>query len=436
MSIWYLYLFFSYQTKLGSHSNQSAQARSLFHPIAVNVGLRYASSRRSFISFVSVVALAGLVLSVGVLLYVQSLVRGFEYELENRILGVVPHIYASGRSPIEDPSASLDVARSMTGVRHATPVVQGFALISQRERIADVRLKGVKPAEYRSIIGKFISQGSMAELRPGKFGVLLGDGVMKKLNLVVGDEITVLLPDATVTPLGFHPRHKRFQVVGRVHTHSQIDDQAAYIHVSDAQRLFRMGTAFGGIEVRVNDAMEVHRIVNQLRRRLDQDEFFLSTWFSTHGPIHRAIQVTKGMMFLLFSMLVAVAAFNVVSSLVMIVNERRADIAVLRTMGGSTSSVIGAFVVLGTIISGLGIALGVMLALALGVLTECVYDWVETRWSLDLMNQYFVHRLSVELEAVDVVRVSVTALILSFLATLYPAWRASRLQPAEVLRYE
>lgn len=382
------------------------------------------------------VALAGLVLSVGVLLFVQSIARGFEHELEHRILGVVPHVYVSGRSPIEDPSTSLESAKSIVGVRHVTPIVQGFALVSQRDRIADVRLKGVNPAEYGSIIEQFIVQGSMAELRPGKFGLLLGDGVMKKLNLGVGDEITVVLPDAAVTPLGIHPRHKRFQVVGRILTHSQIDHQAAYVHVADAQRLFRLGTAFGGIEVRVSEVMEVDRIASELLRSLGQNEYFVSTWFRTHGPIYRAIQVTKGMMFLLFSMLVAVAAFNVVSSLVMIVNERRADIAVLRTIGGSTRLVIGTFVVLGTIISGLGVALGILLAFGLGVFTVGLYDWIETKWALELMDQYFVHRLSVEFAVADVVRVSVTALLLSFLATLYPAWRASRLQPAEILRYE
>jgi lipoprotein-releasing system permease protein len=431
-----LYLFWAHRTKLDLHPIECAQAKSLFRPLAINVGLRYATSRRSFISFVSVVALAGLVLSVGVLLYVQSVVRGFERELEQRILGVAPHIYAVGRSPIEDPSTSLEIVRSIAGVRHATPVVQGFGLVAQRDRIVDVRLKGVDPKEYESIIGQFIAEGSMAELRPQKFGLLLGDGVMKQLDLVVGDEITVVLPDATVTPWGIHPRHKRFHVVGRVRTYSQIDQQAAYMHVNDAQRLFRLGDAFGGIEVRVNEVLAVDGIASKLLRELGQDEYFVSTWFRTQGPIYRAIQVTKGMMFLLFSLLVAVAVFNVVSSLVMVVNERRADIAVLRTIGGRSSLVIGAFVVLGTIISSLGVALGVLLALGLGVLTEELYGWVETKWALDLMDQYFVHRLPVELAAADVVRVSVTALGLSFLATLYPAWRASRLQPAEVLRYE
>ena len=409
---------------------------SLFRPLAVNIGFRYARSRHNFLSFVSVMALAGLALSVGVLLYVQAVVHGFERELEERILGVVPHFTLFGRTPLDDADAVRSRMLRVPGVRSATPVIVGAGLVAARDRIVGVELKGVRPAEYEAVIGRFVDGGSLSDLRPGGFGVLLGRGVLEELGVAPADGVTVVLPGGGVTPFGVFPRRKTLTVLGGVRTGSQLDDRAAYLHADDARRLFRLEGAFHGVEARTEAALRAREIGELARRVADPERLILATWLRTHGPLYRTIRVTKGMMFLIFSLLVAVAAFNLVSSLVMIVNERRSDVAILRTIGGRSGLVVLAFVVLGTVISSVGVTLGLLLGWALGALTEGGYAWLEAALGMELMGEYFVHALPVEFAAADAARVAATALGLGVLATLFPAWRASRVHPAEVLRHE
>ena len=408
----------------------------MFRPLAVNIGFRYASSRHNFLSFVSVMALAGLALSVGVLLYVQAVVQGFERELEQRILGVVPHFTLFGRAPIDDADTIRERMLRVPGVRSATPVVVGAGLVAARGRIVGVELKGVRPREYEAVVGAFVEGGSMSDLRPGGFRVLLGHGALTELGVAPGDDVTVVLPDGGVTPFGVFPRRKTLSVAGAVRTGSQLDDRAAYLHADDARRLFRLEGAFHGVEARIDGALRAREVGELARRVAGPERLLLTTWFRTHGPLHRTIRVTKGMMFLIFSLLVAVAAFNLVSSLVMIVNERRSDVAILRTIGGRSGLVVVAFVVLGGVISGVGVTLGLGLGWALGALTEDGYAWLEAALDMELMGEYFVHELPVEFVLADAVRVGATALGLGVLATLFPAWRASRVHPAEVLRHE
>ena len=409
---------------------------SLFRPLAVNVGLRYARSKRSFLSFVSGMALAGLALSVAVLLFVQALAHGFQRELEERLLGVVPHFTLFGRDAITDADASMAKLRAAPEVRNAAAIVVGAAMVSSGTRLAGVQLKGVAPDEYRRVIGGHLATGSLEALQGGAFRVLLGHGVMERLEVETGDAVTLVLPDVTVTPFGAFARRKTFRVAGRVRTHSQLDGRIAFLHLEDAQTLFRLGNAIHGIEAWTERPMRAEQAGIRLRDALGAKRFVLTTWFRTLGPLHRTIEVTKGTMFLVFSILVAVAAFNVVSSLVMIVNERRADVAILRTIGARASLITGAFLVLGFLITSLGAGLGLLLGLALGALAEAGYGWAQDAWGLDLMRQYLVHRLPVEFAAQDVIRVAVAAAALGLCATLYPAWRAARMRPAEALRHE
>ena len=420
-----------------AHASPERPVRlSLFRPLAVNVGFRYARSRHNFLSFVSVMALAGLALSVGVLLYVQAVVHGFDRELQQRVLGVVPHFTLFGRGPIADAEAVRQRVLRVPGVRSATPVVVGAALMAAGSRIVGVELKGVRPAEYDAVIGGFVEDGRLSDLRPGRFDVLLGHGAMEELGIAPGDDVTVVLPDGGVTPFGVFPRRKTLTVAGRVRTGSQVDDRAAYLHADDAGRLFRLEGAFHGVEARIDDALRAREAGELAWRVAGHDRLVLATWFRTHGPLYRTIQVTKGMMFLIFSLLVGVAAFNLVSSLVMIVHERRSDIAILRTIGGRSGLIVVAFVVLGALISSLGVALGLVLGWVLAALTEDGYAWLEAAAGMELMGEYFVRHLPVEFAVADVVRVAATALGLGVLATLFPAWRASRVHPAEVLRHE
>lgn len=405
----------------------------MFRPLAVNVGLRYAQAKRSFISFVSVMALTGLALSVAVLLFVQAVAHGFERELEERLLGVVPHFTVFGANPIVDVDGTLATVRGTPGVTSAAAVVVGNGLAATNARLVGVELRGIRPREYAPAIRRFMDEGKLEDLAGGAFHILLGHRVMQALELDVGDAITVVLPEATVTPFGAFPRRKTFRVAGRVRTHSLLDERAAYMHIEDAQTLYRLGDAVHGIEARVSRPLDAGEIG---ATAAGADRFRLVTWFRSLGPLHRTIQVTKGTMFVVFSLLVGVAAFNVVSSLVMIVNERRSDVAILRTVGGRTSLIVGVFVVLGFLITSVGAALGLGLGLALGGLAEHGYAWAQATWGLDLMNQYLVHALPVEFAAADAARVAFTAGALGLLATLYPAWRAARVNPAEVLKHE
>ena len=406
----------------------------MFRPLAVNVGLRYAGSRQRFVSFVGATALVGLVLSVGVLLYVQAVVRGFERELEERVLGVVPHVTLTAR--IGDAEAAASKLVGVPGVQHIARVTSGGVLLSTDAGVAVVRLKGIHPAEYEPVIGRYFEVGDMGALRPGSFNLVLGRGLMDQLGLAPGDSVTAVMPDLALTPLGAFPARKRLRAAGVLRTRSQLDGEVAYAHIQDAQRLFRSPTSARALELRVDQVLEAPAIAAIASEAAGADDFAASTWLRSMGPVYRAIQVTKGMLFLIFSLLVAVAAFNVVSSLVMIVNERRSDVAILRTLGARSSLIVGVFVVLGLLVSFIGVGLGLVFGLGLGALTEEGYRWAQEAWNLDLMGEYFVHTLPVEFAAADAAHVVATACGLSLVATLYPAWRAGRVNPAEVLRHE
>ncbi len=408
----------------------------MFRPLAVNVGLRYAGSRHRFVSFVGATALVGLVLSVGVLLYVQAVVRGFERELEERVLGVVPHVTIAGRRTLSEPDLVAAELLDVPGVEHIAGVTSGGVLLSTGTGVAVVRLKGIDPAEYERVIGRYFEIGNASVLRPGSFNVVLGRGLMEQLGLVAGGSVTAVMPDLTLTPLGAFPARKRLRVAGVLRTWSQLDGEVAYTHIEDAQRLFRSPVRAQAFELRVDRALDAPTIAASALEAVGVDDFAAGTWLRSMGPVYRAIQVTKGMLFLIFSLLVAVAAFNVVSSLVMIVNERRSDVAILRTLGARSTLIVGVFIVLGLLVSLTGVGLGLVFGLGLGALTEDGYRWAQEAWNIDLMGEYFVHRLPVEFAAGDTARVAATACGLSLIATLYPAWRAGRLNPAEVLRHE
>ena len=408
----------------------------MFRPLAVNVGLRYAGSRHRFVSFVGATALAGLVLSVGVLLYVQAVVRGFERELEERVLGVVPHVTMAARHAPAEPDAVVGALLSVPGVEHVAPVISGGVLLSTGTGVAVVRLKGIDPADYEPVIGRFFETGNIDVLRPGSFNVVLGRGLMDQLGLAPDDSVTAVMPDLTLTPLGAFPARKRLRAAAVLRTWSQLDGEVAYTHIRDAQRLFRSPSRPQALELRVDRVLDAPGIAARALAVVGTDNFAAGTWLRSMGPVYRAIQVTKGMLFLIFSLLVAVAAFNVVSSLVMIVNERRSDVAILRTLGAHSSLIVGVFVVLGLLVSLAGVGLGLLFGLGLGALTEEGYRWAQETWNIDLMGEYFVHKLPVEFAAADIARVAATACGLSLAATLYPAWRAGRMNPAEILRHE
>ena len=413
----------------------------MFRPLAVNVGLRYARSRRSFISFVSALSLAGLALSVAILLFVQAVIAGFEQEVRERVLGVVPHVTVAARVPNADYAETLRAIRGVEGVVAASAVVEGAGLLATSERVLGAGLVGIAPERYAEVsrIFDFVLGEAFAfgeALEAGRFRVLVGIDAARRLGVGVGDDVTVVLPQAVVTPLGAFARQKRFQVAGLVATDSQLDRHAAYLHRDDAARLFRLGDAVHGFHVRLADPLAAATARQRILRAVGSRDYRAGTWQRTLGGVYNAIGTTKSMLYLLLSLLVAVAAFNLVSSLVMIVNERRGDVAMLRTLGSSAGLLVGAFVTLGVVIAAVGIGAGIAAGLALGVLAEAGFPWLERALGTSLMGEYLITRLPMRFTSVDIGQVAATALALCLAATIVPAWRAARLNPAEVLQHE
>jgi len=404
--------------------------------VALAVGTRYALSRRSSISFISIVAGTGLALSVGVLLLVVSVINGFERELQDRVFGMLPHLSIYGRDPLPEEETDLAGLQELAGVTGAAPFVQGIGLAAVATDVTSVVITGVDPDRYAEVsdLLRFVPED--ARLEAGEFGVLLGAGVAAALDVSVGDRVALVLPNATVTPAGLFPRQKRFRIVGLVRSRSEVDATAAYIHIADAQRLFRLGNTIHGYQLRLTDLFAAAEVAQLATQSLGSERVYARTWMRTHGNLYHAIGVQKSTMFVLLSFLIAVAAFNLVSTLVMVVDQRSGDVAIMRTLGSDTGTVVGAFVLLGATLGLLGVGAGLIIGSAVTLALPSLYAWATDVFGLDLMNQYFVSYLPVDIRLQDLLGISLTALLLCVLSTLYPALRAAGLRPSEVLAHE
>ena len=409
----------------------------MFRPLSVNIGMRYAGSSHGHLSLVTFVALAGLALSVSVLLFVQGVVAGFERELTNRILHVIPHVSVRARESIATSPELLQLIGGIPHVEGSAAVIEGQALLSLGQKVRGITITGIEPDQYRRVsrINQYVRGGDLIALNPGQYGIIVGDNLAKDLGLKIGSSATVVVPDVTVTPLGAFPRQKSFRVQGILDTGSQLDQRYVFLHRLDAAKLYRLGRGVHSIKVWLDDPLRAREVGLEILATLS-DEFVVSTWFQTYGPLYSAIRAQKGMMLLLLSLLVAVASINLVSTLVMIVSERRGDIAILRTMGSNRSLIIATFVILGLAISAVGVAAGIGLGYFLGVLAEAGFPTLESLLGVKLMGEYVVDTLPFALASTDVWHVAGIAGLLTLLATLYPAWRASSSSPAEALQYE
>ena len=389
----------------------------MVNSVALSVGARYAFSSRSSISFISLVAIGGLTLSVAVLVVVVSVINGFERELEQRVFGVLPHLSFVAREPVLPKAADLERLAATAGIEGAAPFVQGAGLVAVDERVSGVLITGIDPEGYQQIssIGKFV-RGELPAAG-GAYEVVLGVQVAEQLNVNVGDRITLVLPSATVTPAGLFPRQKRFTISGVLESHSEIDARGAYIHIEDAQRLFRLGSRVHGYQVRLTDLFAASDLAAVGVAILGAERVFARSWMRTHGALYRAIGVMKSTMFVLLSFLVAVAAFNLVSTLVMVVDRRSGDVAILRTLGSDSSTLIGAFVVLGVLLGGFGTVLGVGVGALLSLGLPQAYQWLAGTLEMDLMSQYFVRYLPVEVQLADLLGIAATAFVLCMLSS-------------------
>lgn len=416
----------------------------MYRPLSLFVGLRYTVTRRGnhFISFISLVSMLGLMLGVAALILVLSVMNGFDRELRQRILGMVPQatVGAYAEEGLEGWRALASTIRREPGVAGVAPFVQAQGMLTRYGRVRGVQVTGIDPAAEGevSIIGEHMRQGEIGQLQAGEYNIILGDLLARMLGVGVGEKVTLVLPEASISVAGVVPRMKRFTVVGLFSVGAELDANLAYIHIEDAARLKRMPPGrVDGIRLKLEDLFKAPALVRRVAMAQERP-LQVSDWTRTHGNLFQAIQMEKRMIALLLLLIVFVAAFNIVSTLVMVVTDKRSDIAILRTMGATPVTILRIFMVQGILIgligTGLGVGLGV--ALALGV-TDLV-AWIERLLGIQFLSSdvYFISYLPSELLWSDVALITGAALLISFVATLYPAWRASRTQPAEALRYE
>ena len=412
-------------------------------PYELLIGLRYtrAKRRNHFISFISLISMLGIGLGVAALIVVLSVMNGFQKELRTRILGVASHIQITGMDGgLPDWPLVAAQAAKHPEVRASAPFVQSQAMFSVEGGVRGALVRGIEPdledkvADFR----KTVRNGSLDALKAGEFGVVLGADLAQALKVFVGDKVTLIAPQGTVTPAGVVPRLKSFRVVGIFEVGMyEYDSGLALIHLADAQKLYQMGEQVSGVRLKVDDLFEAPRITRELARMINADAY-LSDWTKSHANFFRAVAIEKKMMFIILSLIVAVAAFNLVSTLVMAVTDKQADIAILRTLGASPGSIMAIFVVQGALVGFIGLGLGVAGGVALALNIDVVVPFIERVLGVHFLSKevYYISELPSDLQWSDVWGVTLIAFVLSLLATLYPSWRAARVNPAEALRYE
>lgn len=383
-------------------------------------------------------ALAGLIISIAVLVFVMSVVNGFERELRERLLNVLPHVTATSQGGISATQLGdlTDLANN-SGLAGLSPIVRSSGLIAANGEVRAAQITGIDDS-YRSVsaLGEFMVSGQLTDLHRSEFGLVLGGRLADQLNLQVGDDAVLLLPDQRISIVGTLPRQKRFSVVGIFRSQSQLDSSGLFVSLSDAQRLLRLPGRVHGLQGRLQDLFASGAASRYLYQRFAGNDLRVRSWMVEFGTLYQAISVQKATLFLLFSLLIAVAAFNLVSGLIMIVEQRRGDIAVLRSMGASRFQVLVLFCMLGTLLGVVGTLAGVAAGLALGWLLPALVNGTSAFLEYDLMSQYFISYLPVQVSLRDLLLVSALSIGATLLASLYPAWRAMGLMPSRVLANE
>lgn len=416
----------------------------MFRPLELFIGLRYtrAKRRNHFVSFISLSSVLGIALGITALITVLSVMNGFQEEVRGRILAMTPHATINRWSgAVEDWQAVRDWALEDARVVGGAPYIRGEAMLNNASLVSGALVQGILPAEENKVsdIGSKMVQGTLDELRPGQFGIILGQALANALGVVVGDKITVITPQASVTPAGILPRLKRFDVVGLFKAGMyEYDRGLALIHVEDAAKLFQYpeGTV-NGVRLKLHDLFMAPRFSRELAGKLPET-FVARDWTQDHASYFRAVQIEKTAMFVILTLIVAVAAFNIVSMLVMVVTDKQADIAILRTLGATPRSVMGIFIVQGMTIGLVGTVLGLIGGVALATHVDVVVPFIERLFSVKILapDVYLISDIPSKVQWSDVITIGLVAFGLATLATLYPAWRAARTQPAEALRYE
>lgn len=407
------------------------------------IGLRYtrAKRRNGFISFISAFSMLGIALGVMALIVVLSVMNGFQKELRTRILGVASHVQITGA----DGSLNNWQEVAAQSGRHksvlaAAPFVQSQGMFTVDDGVRGTMVRGIVP-ELEDRVADFrahMKSGKLDDLRPGAFNVVLGSELAQALHTFVGDKITLIAPQGTVTPAGIVPRLKTFKVAGIFEVGMyEYDSGLALIHIEDAQRLYQLGDRVSGVRLKLDDLFRAPQVGRELAGMLTA-EAFISDWTKSHANFFRAVQIEKNMMFIILSLIVAVAAFNLVTTLVMAVTDKQADIAILRTLGARPGSIMIIFIVQGAVVGLLGMLLGIAGGVTLALNIDVVVPFIERLLGTQFLDRqvYYISQLPSELHWSDVTLVTGISFVLALVATLYPSWRAARVNPAEALRYE
>lgn len=407
------------------------------------IGARYLRARREnrFVGFISGISMAGIALGVAVLIAVLSVMNGFERDLQTRILGVVSHATLEGvDGRLDDWEELRRRTADWPGVIAIAPFVEGRGMLVARDRSAGVQLHAVEPAQERAVssLHLHLSGGGLEQLEPGAYRILLGHLLAAELAVGAGDTVLLVIAQGNVTPAGVAPRMKRFTVAGLIDVGMyEYDRGLALLHIEDARRLFRLGKSVTGLRYAFSDGGGAGRQIRAIAESLG-GSYLISDWSRRHANFFRSIQVTKSIMFIVLLLVMAVAAFNIISTLVMVVKEKQTDIAILRTLGGTPREVLTIFIVQGAAIGIAGTGAGVALGLLIAHNITAVVGGLERLLGTTLVDPqvYFISELPADVQSGDVIAIAVTALLLGVAATLYPAWRAAATQPADALRHE
>ena len=415
----------------------------MYRPIELFIGLRYtrAKRRNHFISFISFSSMLGIMLGVMALIVVLSVMNGFHKEVRERILGMASHATISAvQGGLTDWHKVMDEAAKTPEVIGLAPYVEGQGMLINGQNVSGVMLRGILPGQEGQVssVVDSMKEGSVDNLIAGEYGIILGRELAHVLNVIVGDKVTLVTPQVTVTPAGIMPRMKRFEVRGIFEVGmGEYDRGVAVLHIKDAAKLMRLGQGVTGVRLKLNDMYEARRVSRELAQRMG-GYYRISDWTMKHRNFFSALQTEKRMMSIILFLIVAVAAFNIVSTLVMVVTDKESDIAILRTLGISPQSIMAIFIIQGATLGIFGSIFGVIGGVLLASNLESIVGWVEKTFDIDFLdpNVYYISQLPSEIQTSDVTMIGISAFVLTLLATLYPAWKAARTQPAEALRYE